>query len=324
MVGSSSRCGAEELRLNLSVGATVDVSLPTRESSRTSFRQRLLDASVANDSLLCVGLDPDFKRFPASLRHATDVTRAMVDFNTTVIEATHDLVSAYKPNLGFYLAHGVPGLKALEATRRAIPPSIPVILDAKIGDIDSTTAAYAAGVFGTWDFDAVTVNPYLGEDALAPFLNQAGRGVIVLCKTSNPGSGDLQDLITKTDSREKPMFLTVADRVADWSERWPASLGLVVGATFPDELAAVRGRCPDLPILLPGVGTQAGDLTASLQAGLDDRGGGLMVSSSRSIIYAGNQNSDDWREAIRSAARSLRDEINAARRSISNSQSGAD
>ncbi len=307
--------------MNLSVGATVDVSLLTRESSRTSFRQRLIDASVANDSLLCVGLDPDVERFPASLRQETDVTRAIVDFNTAVIEATHDLVNVYKPNLGFYLAHGVPGLMALEATRRAIPALIPVILDAKIGDIDSTMAAYAAGVFGTWDFDAVTVNPYLGEDALAPFLSQAGRGVIVLCKTSNPGSGDLQDLITKTDSGEQRMFLTVADRVADWSQRWPASLGLVVGATFPDELAAIRGRCPELPILLPGVGSQAGDLSASLRAGLDARGGGLMVSSSRSIIYAGANQRGDWQEAVRSAARSLRDEINVARRPKSDSRS---
>ena len=190
-----------------------------------------------------------------------------MDFNTAVIEATHDLVSAYKPNLGFYLAHGVPGIAALEATRQAVPSSIPVLLDAKIGDIDSTTAAYAAGVFGAWDFDAVTVSPYLGEDALAPFMSQAGRGVIVLCKTSNPGSGDLQDLVTKIDAREQPLFLTVADRVASWSQRWPASLGLVVGATFPDELAAVRGRCPDLPILLPGVGTQAGDLRRRYRPG---------------------------------------------------------
>jgi orotidine-5'-phosphate decarboxylase len=297
--------------------ATGDVS-PVSESSPKPFHQRLIDASIANDSLLCVGLDPDLKRFPASLRHETDVTRAIVDFNLAVIEATHDLVSVYKPNLGFYLAHGVPGLSALEATRRAIPPSIPVLLDAKIGDIDSTTAAYAAGVFGTWDFDAVTVSPYLGEDALAPFMSQAGRGVIVLCKTSNPGSGDLQDLVTKMEAGEQPLFLTVADRVADWSQRWPASLGLVVGATFPDELAAVRGRCPDLPILLPGVGTQAGDLSASLRAGLDDQGRGLMVSSSRSIIYAGVDRGGDWRDAVRLAARALRDEINVVRRSISN------
>ena len=310
VVGSSSRREAEESHLDLPVGAA---SLLTRQSDRKSFRQRLIDASVANDSLLCVGLDPDVERFPTALQQATDVTQSIVDFNTAVIEATHDLVSAYKPNLGFYLAHGVPGLAALEATRRAIPPSIPVILDAKLGDIDSTAAAYAAGVFGTWDFDAVTVNPYLGEDALAPFLSWAGRGVIVLCKTSNRGSGDLQDLVTRTDSSEQPLFLTVADRVAAWSKRWPASLGLVAGATFPDQLAAIRGRNPDLPILLPGVGTQTGDLPASLAAGLDDRGGGLLVSSSRSIIYAGADQTDSWPDSIRSAARSLRDEINAAR-----------
>jgi len=153
-----------------------------------------------------------------------DVARTIVDFNTAVVEATHDLVSAYKPNLGFYLAHGVPGLIALEATRKVIPPSIPVILDAKIGDIDSTAAAYAAGVFATWGFDAVTVNPYLGEDALAPFLSQAGRGVIVLCKTSNRGSGEFQDQTTTTGSGGQPLFLTVAATSppgpSDGQRRW--------------------------------------------------------------------------------------------------------
>jgi orotidine-5'-phosphate decarboxylase len=301
--------------LNIEVGHS-SASIDSRPDPLhpVSFHQQLLDASLANDSLLCVGLDPDIDRFPASLRQNVDLTRAIVDFNVAIIETTHDLVCAYKPNLGFYLAYGLPGLAALEATRKAIPSSIPVILDAKIGDIDSTAAAYAAAVFDTWDFDAVTVNPYLGEDSLAPLLSRSGRGVIVVCKTSNPGSGDLQDLMTTLDDKPRPLYLTVADRVADWARRWPASLGLVVGATFPTELAAVRERCPSLPILLPGVGSQAGDLAASVTAGLDDRGGGLIVSSSRSIIYAGAQEPRTWPATVRATASATRDAINMVRR----------
>lgn len=281
-----------------------------------SFPEKVIAAERANRSLLCVGLDPDLARFPAALRGESDVTRAIVTFNAGVIAATKDLVSAYKPNLGFYLAHGAAGIAALEETRRLIPAHIPVILDAKVGDVGSTAAAYAAGYFGTWDFDAVTVNPYLGEDSLEPFLRHADKGVIVICKTSNPGSGDLQNLpIGEATSagRPTPLFMTVADRAALWAERWPAALGLVVGATYPEDLAAVRQRCPGLPILLPGVGAQAGDLEASLRAGLDANGAGFLVSASRSIIYASSDDDGDWITAVRVAALDLRDAINTVR-----------
>ncbi len=160
----------------------------------STFGDRLIDAARANDSLLCVGLDPVRARFPTPLRDEPDVTRAIVSFNAGVIAATSDLVCAYKPNLGFYLAYGAAGVAALEETRRLIPAHIPIILDAKVGDIGSTAEAYATGYFDTWGFDAVTVNPYLGEDSLAPFLTRRERGVIVVCKTSNPGSADLQNL----------------------------------------------------------------------------------------------------------------------------------
>lgn len=275
------------------------------------FRATLAGAMRANDSLLCVGLDPDLTRFPAAVS-GLDVTRAIVEFNAGVIEATAGLVCAYKPNLGFYIAHGLPGIAALQETRRMIPASIPAILDAKVGDIGSTAAAYAAGYFTTWGFDAVTVNPYLGEDALEPFMNDGDKGVIVLCKTSNPGSGDFQDLPIARDGESTPLFLTVANRVAAWAERWPATLGLVVGATYPAELAAVRQRCPDLPILLPGVGAQAGDLDGAVRAGLDAQGAGLLVSASRSILYAGAE-TDQWRDAVRAAALDLRDAVNNVR-----------
>jgi orotidine-5'-phosphate decarboxylase len=278
-----------------------------------AFGDRLIEAARANDSLLCVGLDPVRSQFPSPLDAEPDVTRAIVSFNTGVIAATSDLVCAYKPNLGFYLAYGAAGVAALEETRHLIPAHIPVILDAKVGDIGSTAEAYAAGYFDTWAFDAVTVNPYLGEDSLAPFLTRHDRGVLVVCKTSNPGSADLQNLWMDANHDRQPLYLAVADRVAAWAERWPATLGLVVGATYPAELAEVRLRCPHAPILLPGIGAQAGDLEAALRAGLDSRGLGLIVSSSRSVIYAGKDDGSDWTATVRAAALALRGAINGVR-----------
>jgi orotidine-5'-phosphate decarboxylase len=288
-------------------------SVKNEMSVSRAFRGRLIEAARANDSLLCVGLDPVRSQFPGPLDAEPDVTRAIVSFNSGVIAATSDLVCAYKPNLGFYLAYGAAGVAALEETRRLIPAYIPVILDAKVGDIGSTSEAYATGYFDTWDFDAVTVNPYLGEDSLAPFLSRGDRGVIVICKTSNPGSADLQNLSVDANHDRQPLYLTVADRVAAWAERWPGTLGLVVGATYPAELAEVRRRCPNAPILLPGIGAQAGDLEASLHAGLDSRGLGLIVSSSRSVIYAGKDDGGDWTAAVRANAFDLRGTINGAR-----------
>ncbi len=278
-----------------------------------TFRDRLTHAATVNDSLLCIGLDPVLPRFPTAVPTATNVIQAIIAFNAGVIAATSDLVCAYKPNLAFYLAHGGAGFAALEETRRLVPAHIPVILDAKVGDMDNTAEAYATGYFDTWGFDAVTVNPYLGEDSLAPFMRRPERGVIVVCKTSNPGSGDLQDLAIGDGQSQQRLYLTVADRVASWSERWPATLGLVVGATYPAELAAVRRRCPDAPILLPGIGAQGGELEAALHAGLDAAGGGLVVSASRSVIYAGSGDDGDWTQAVRAAAAGLRDAINAIR-----------
>lgn len=275
------------------------------------WSERLRTRMEETGSLLCVGLDPDLARFPTALTGASDTEDAIVRFNAGIVEATADLVCAYKPNLGFYLAHGLPGLRALERTRRLLPPATPAILDAKVADIDSTAAAYARGVFDVFGFDAVTVNPYLGEDALAPFLDRPDRGVLVLCKTSNPGSGDVQDLPTIAAGGREPLYLAVARRVAAWDERHPASVGLVVGATYPAQLAAVRQVCPEQPILLPGIGAQAGDLEGAVGGGLDRRGAGLIVSASRAIGYAGS--GADWQERARSAALALNEQIAAAR-----------
>lgn len=278
-----------------------------------AFRALLDGAHQANDSLLCVGLDPELSRLPAPLRNMHDVTRAIVEFNAGVIEATSDLVYAYKPNLAFYMAHGVPGLQALEETRRLIPRHIPALLDAKVGDLANTSVAYAAGYFDAWDFDAVTVNPYMGEDSLAPYLSRGDRGIFVLCKTSNPGSGDIQDIPVSAKSGTQPLYLTVADRVTEWADRWPATLGLVVGSTWPGQLAEIRERSPAQPILLPGIGAQGGDTAGSLRVGLDNTGSGLLLSASRSIIFAGEHAGGDWIPEVRRAAAQLRDEINAAR-----------
>jgi orotidine-5'-phosphate decarboxylase len=278
-----------------------------------AFRALLDGAHRANDSLLCVGLDPELARLPAPLRSETDVTRAIVAFNAGVIEATADLAYAYKPNLAFYMAHGVPGLLALEETRRLIPRHIPALLDAKVGDLANTSIAYAAGYFDAWDFDAVTVNPYMGEDSLAPYLSRGDRGIFVLCKTSNPGSGDLQDIPVAAEVGSQPLYLTVADRVAEWTERWPATLGLVVGSTWPGQLAEIRERCPAQPILLPGIGAQGGDIAGSIQVGLDTSGAGLLLSASRSVIFAGEHAGENWVSEVRRAAVQLHDEINAAR-----------
>ncbi|MBX6343046.1 MAG: orotidine-5'-phosphate decarboxylase, partial [Thermomicrobiaceae bacterium] len=261
-----------------------------------------------NDSLLCIGLDPDLRRFPTPLDRTPE---AIAEFNRAIVEATVDLACAYKPNLGFYLAHGEAGVRALVATREAIPRDIPVILDAKVADIGSTSEAYARGYFETWGFDAVTAHPYLGADSLEPFLRYADRGVFILAKTSNPGSGDLQDLpVQIEDGQAEPLYLRVAETVARLNERY-GTCGLVVGATYPRQLAAIRERCPDLPILVPGVGAQGGDLEATLQSGLDRHGRGVLITVSRAVTYASD--GPDFAAAARAAAARLRDEINRLR-----------
>ncbi|HEY8447859.1 MAG TPA: orotidine-5'-phosphate decarboxylase [Thermomicrobiales bacterium] len=284
-------------------------------SEPAPFAERLASAVHRNDSLVCVGLDPELSRFPAALRALDDPREAIVRFNAAIIEATADLVCAYKPNFAFYVAHGLAGLEALVETRRLIPPHIPVILDCKIGDTGNTTAAYARGFFDSWGFDAVTANPYMGEEGLAPLLRYPGRAVIILARTSNPGAGDLQDRPLADDGGSHPLYLAIAERAKRWAEQYPATVGLVVGATTPDQLALIRAAHPDRLILLPGVGAQGGDVEAAVTAGLDPRGAGLLVNSSRGIIYAGGERAD-FATAARAAAERLRAEINAVRRKV--------
>jgi len=273
-----------------------------------SFSDRVGARMRAAESLLCVGLDPVLGRLPAHLpRSADGVTRFCLD----IIEATHPYVAAFKPNLGFFTALGRPGLEVLWTVRQSIPSGIPVILDCKVGDVGETARAYAHAWFAEFGFDAITVSPFLGEDAVTPFFEYEGKGVIVLCKTSNPGSGDFQDLSVAGGD---PLFLRVADRCRDWEETYPASVGLVVGATYPAQLQEVRRRVGDQIILLPGIGAQGGDLEASLASGLDEHGLGLLCSASRAVIYAGG--GEDFARDAASAAASIRDDVNSVRSSL--------
>jgi orotidine-5'-phosphate decarboxylase len=272
-----------------------------------SFSEKLQQASRENNSLLCIGLDPDPSRIPA---HLGSGAHAVVAFNKAVVRATQDIACAYKPNLGFYTVYGHDGIRALEETRRAIPSHIPTILDAKVGDIDITSTAYAQGYFGKMGFDAITAQPYLGRDGLEPFLNWSDRCVFILAKTSNPGSGDLQDLKLASDDRERTVYEHVASQVAEWQGTF-GTCGLVAGATYPQEIEQIRELAPELPMLIPGIGTQGGNLESTVSAALHVGNGPIAINASRSIIYAGE--GLDYAEAVREAAIKLRDQINAAR-----------
>lgn len=246
-----------------------------------------------------MGLDPDPARMPV---------RDVASFLVEVISATADLVCAYKPNLAFFEALGREGLVALEAVRRAVPEDIPLIGDGKRGDVPSTARFYAHALFGLWGFDAATVNAYGGRDALEPFLEWEGRGVFVWCRSSNPGAPDLQDLPVRGAGGEVPLYEAVA--------RWVGGLGvgprlgLVVGATYPAELGRVRSLCPEAPLLVPGVGAQGGDLEEAVRRGVDARGRGLLITVSRSVLYASGDPAR-YPEAARAAAQALRDRIHA-------------
>ncbi|MCC6944775.1 MAG: orotidine-5'-phosphate decarboxylase [Thermomicrobiales bacterium] len=275
-----------------------------------TFRKKIDAAATRANSLLCIGLDPSIESYPGHLV-SDDIAKTIVDFNSEIINATSDLVCAYKPNLGFYVAYGLPGLQALVETRNLIDPSIPVILDCKLGDFFNTSASYAEGLFGAWDFDAVTIAPYMGEDGLAPFMADERRGVFVLCKTSNPGSGEFQDVPIAGEGPGEALFERVAARSRVWNDTNPASVGLVVGATYPDHLRRVREICPDQLILMPGIGQQQGDLRATVEVGVDANGLGLIPNASRSVTYVSKDR--DFASSARSAAEQIRKAINEIR-----------
>lgn len=260
-----------------------------------SFFERLTARVRAVDSLLCVGLDPH------SSELQEDSAEGAYNFCKRLIEETKDVAAAYKPNAAFFEAYGCAGAEALERVLKLIPPDVPVVLDAKRGDIGSTSEAYARAAFQTLNCDSVTVSPYLGGDSLAPFLKDPSKGVWVLCKTSNPGSADLQ---TVQVAEGLPLYLHVAKLCC---ERWAkehGNAGLVVGATDTEALRRVRAELPNVWFLSPGVGAQGGDLTAALTAGLSADGLGMLLPISRGISKA---------ERPREAAEAFRQEINRER-----------
>ena len=270
-----------------------------------AFLRQLETAMDANDSLVCVGLDPEVERFPASLRARP---RAIEEFNRAIIDATADLVCAYKPQIAHYAA--LAAEEELQATIRYIrerAPGVPVILASKRGDIGSTAGKYAVEAFERYAADAVTVNPWLGRDSVEPFLEYADKGVVVLCRTSNAGARELQDL----EVGGRKLYQVVADKVArEWNIR--GNCLLVVGATYPDELADIRARTGDMTFLVPGVGAQGGDVEKAVRSGRRADGKGLVINSSRGILYAGG--GEDFAAAARRATLELRAAVNAARR----------
>jgi len=272
-----------------------------------NFINKLNAAWTSNDSLLCVGLDPDLARLPAHLRERPD---GIVEFCKAIIDATADLACAFKPQIAYFAALGAERqLEAICSYLRAKYPHIPLILDAKRGDIGATAHQYAREAYERYGADAVTVNPYMGFDSVEPYMAWEDRGVIVLCRTSNAGGSDLQFL----DVGGRPLYQHVARLVA---EKWNRNgqCALVVGATFPEELAQVRKIIGDMPLLVPGIGAQGGDIAATVNAGRTAAGTGMMINSSRAILYAPVQEGEDFAAAARRVALETRDAINQHRR----------
>ncbi len=265
-----------------------------------NFNEKLALATQKNESLLCIGLDPDPELMPSKV--------GVFKFNKAIIDATSDLVCAYKLNLAFYEALDE-GLDTLKRTIKYIPDNIPAIGDAKRGDIGNTARAYAKAIFSNLNFDATTVNPYLGFDSVEPFIEYWDRGVFILCRTSNPGAADFQSLHFETERGRFPLFEIVALRAAQWNKH--GNIGLVVGATYPEELKLIRQNHPDMLLLIPGIGAQGGDLATAVRYGVDAQGRKVILTSSRQVIYASPEK--DFAQAARRVATDLRERINIYR-----------
>ncbi len=297
-----------------------------------NFRD-MLEAKWADGKLVCVGLDSDIEKMPPSLHGWSNPADTIESFNNDIVDATQDLVLSYKPNFAFYLRYGMAGLDALERTIkhiRKVAPEIPINLDMKDADIDNTNNGYVEYALSLLNVDAVTVNPYLGAQAMKPFLERKDKGIFVLCRTSNKGADEFQDVeITLTEKMfvelsmaqsvdnerygmpsRMPLYQYVAHRVASrraWNGN--GNCGVVVGATVPAQLEAVRKIVGDMPILIPGIGAQGGDLEATIAAGKDSRGCGMIINSSRGIIFASD--GEDFAEAARRETKKLHDQIRA-------------
>ncbi len=271
----------------------------------TPFIEKLRAAQQKNRSYLCIGLDIVIANNPSPITYFDE---PMLPFARAIIEATSDLVCAYKPNLGFYLAEGAAGIVALERIVRLVPSHIPIILDGKFGDIGNTAEAYARGAFEQFKADAVTLAPYMGSDSVKPFLKYADKGAFVLARTSNANAGEFQELAIgneqSSDSQSpianRQLFSRVALAANEWHADGPGACGLVVGATAPAEMQRIRELSPDLPFLIPGVGAQGGDLASAVKFGTTRDGLGPVINASRSILYASRQ--EDFAEAARTEA----------------------
>lgn len=268
------------------------------------FQQKLESIIKKNNSLVCVGLDPEVTKIPQHLQSDTD---PIFSFNKAIIDATADLVCVYKPNIAFYEAEGIEGLQSLKKTVdyiRQTHPEIPIILDAKRGDVDNTSRLYARAAFDFWGADAVTVFPHIGRDAIEPFLTYKEKMTFLLLKTSNPDSKMFSDL--KVDG--KPYFLKIAEEISTWNTD---NIGFFVGATYPEDLQAVRTLFPTSVILTAGVGTQGAETEQAVRAGMDSTGGNLICNNSRGILYAGN--GADFAQRAREETQKMKEAINTYR-----------
>ncbi len=290
----------------------------------------------AEGKFVCVGLDTDLGKIPEWFQRKARVeeTGCIIDYNRAIVDATKDLVCAYKPNAAFYEARGTTGITTLRMTCayvREVAPEVPIIVDAKRADIGNTNQGYVEFLFDYLGADAVTVHPYLGYEAMTPFLEREGKQVFVLCRTSNPGAGEFQDRLVRPTNREWnrwtgteflseghapeiPLYELVAHAVAnDWAQAggWSGNCGVVAGATAPEELARIRQIVGAMPILIPGVGAQGGDVEAAVKAGADGDGEGFLVNSSRGIIFASDGR--DFAEVARAKTAELSDQINRYR-----------
>ena len=271
-----------------------------------TFTEKLAASTAKHDSLLCVGLDPDVARFPLEFKDKPD---AIFLFCKAIIDATAIYACAFKPQIAYFAALGAEDqLQSICDYLKKNYPDIPIVLDAKRGDIGSTAEQYAREAFERYDADAVTLNPYMGFDSIAPYLEWKDRGAIILCRTSNPGGSDLQFLTVN----DLPLYQHVARLVAEkWNQH--GHCGLVVGATFPHELEQVRKIVGDMPLLVPGIGAQGGDIEATVKAGRSSSGAGMMINSSRAILYAKPEANEHFTEAASRVAQQTRDAINQFR-----------
>ena len=267
-----------------------------------SFTEKWKQAIGRNNSLVCVGLDTDPTQLPASVRAKAD---PVLYFNQQIIDATCDLVCCYKPNFAFYSALGASGFATLQCTLDHIPEDIPVLIDAKVGDMGNTAEQYARAFYEVLGCDALTVTPYLGHDCIAPFTAYKDRTTFIVCLTSNPGADDFQ----KNHLGNQPLYERVIAKAHEWNAA--NNIGLVAGATQSDHLAHFRSLAPDIPLLIPGIGAQGGDIAAAVKNGCDARGAGILINSSRGILYASQDS--DFATAARQATLTLRDAINAHR-----------